>query len=440
MPGQSNAQPAGGNVALQPVAPVSVDPNISALVDALQPIQIRFRQQSSPLSVELDSDNFTANKLSASAKITNVGLGFRTITHWHMVFNLTNTNAAAQSVSLSPLFPYNLISRVQTQINGGAMVYNASGPGGLVAWLRKLRPSMRYDNVGGYGQAFPQALVQVTVGANGTVTNAIGKTVSGIASISVAGTTTSVLTVDFWTIEKYTLDRNSLLGALPLQNSATNATITYTLVPQFVGGAAASYLPFYNAGANTSVAIQSTSFAQSLYEFWSVPSDSGLYLPMISSSYQIQEDSGNTVASVAADALKYNIPRNMYLVAAHMLAYDTNGTLLPASAPDTTTNCIDPLRLQYNAGTIRVIQMGYSNWRARQYADYASDVRSLPGYYLWDGDATSESLSETDNAGWLDAYNAANPQIVGTLRSGVAVPLTFSLIREQVVDGNVQVV
>lgn len=425
---------------MQPVAPAHVDPNISALVDALQPMQTRFRQQASPMTVDLESKSFSSSVVSVQTRISSVGLGYRTITWWHLVFNLVNSAAAAQSISLSPLFPFNCISRTTVQINGGAMVYNASGVGGFLAAARKNRNALRFDTTGGFGPALSPAYVQVQVGTNGTATNATKPSLSGIASISVAASSTCVLTVDMWTQEKFALDRDSLIGALPLQNSATFAQLTYTLQPAFTGGATASSFPFYNAGANTTATLQNTSTVQSSYDFWSVPSDPALYADMIGNSYQIQEDSGNPAASNAADGLIYNIPRNMYLVAAHLLAVDGNSALLPVQAAEGSTSIISPLRLQYNAGTVRVVQMEYGRWRNRQFVDYGADRAIIPGYYLWDGEATSESQSQTDNAGWLDAYNAANPQIIGTLGSGIALPATFSLIREQIVAGAVSVV
>jgi hypothetical protein len=377
-----------------------------------------------------------------NTRIASVGLGYRTITWWHLVFNLVNSAGAAQSISLSPWFPFNAISRVQVQVNGGATVYNASGIGGFLAAHRRDRCHLRLTNKGGFGLAVDPAFVQVTVGANGTPTNSSGQAaLSGLSSISVAANSTCVLTVDFWTVEKYTLDRDSLIGALPLQNAATYAQITYTLVPAFVGGTTQSALfPFYNAGANISVSLASTSTVQSTYYFWSVPADSSLYADMIGNSYQTQEDSGLAIPSAATDGLVYNIPRNILLIAAHLLIYDGNGAPLPANAFQTSTNVLQSLRLQYNAGTVRVYQMEYGRQRAAQYIDYGADMKACAGYNLWDGDATAETNQQSDNAGWLDAYNAANPQIVGTLGAGVVSGAQFNLVREQLVVGAIQTV
>ena len=442
--GMTNSQPTGGMTAAQPIAPAAqtTDPNVVQLVEALTPVQQRFRQASSPMSVDLQALTFVAPNLSVNTRIASVGLGFRTVTAWHLVFNLVNANAGAQSISFSPWFPFNAISRVQVQVNGGATVYNVSGLGSFEAGHRRARNTKRLTTKTGVGLALDPSIVQINVGANGTVTNSTGENaLGGIASIQIAATSTCVLTVDFWTVEKFTLDRDSLIGALPLQNAATYAQITYTLVPAFVGGATQSALfPFFNAGANVSVNLASTSTVQSTYHFWSVPADSGLYADMIGNSYQIQEDSGIAVPSTATDALVYNIPRNILLIAAHLNVFDNNGAVLPANVNESAAslNFVASLRLQYNAGTVRVYQMEYGRHRFAQYIDYGEDYKTIAGYYCWDGEATSETNQQSDNAGWLDCYNAANPQIVGTLGANVVTPATFNLIREQLVVGAIQ--
>lgn len=434
----TNAVPQGGPTGLQPVAPTSVPINIADLVEQLTPIQARFRQQSSMLSTMLDQVQFNAGAGSSQKRrISSVGLGLGTITKWVLTFNVANTGAAAQTVAISPQFPYNVISRIETGINGGTAVFSAGGVGGLLVSARRKRGLLTPTVKGGFGPALNPALLSLVV-ANGTVTNTSEgvPSFSGIASISVAAGATAVITATFATFEKYCLDRATLIGALPLQNSSTFAEITYTLASSLVGaGANAATSPFYAPGANVAVTLAGggLSTAQSLYQFASVPSDPRLYLDMVSNSYQVQEQDGLQANATTTDALVYDIPRNAYLVAAHFVLNDNNGVYLPYAA-------VNPLKLRYNAGTIVVAVQEPVTWRAHQYHVYGEDFMDIPGYRLWDGEDTSDEIGVSDNMGWLDAYSAANPQLTATLASTVALPVTYNVIREQIVAGAVQVV
>src|SRR5216683_3305997 len=183
----------------------------------------------------------------------------------------------------------------------------------------------------GFGVALNKALVKVTNGANSTITN-VGNpgNFSGIASTSIAASATGVVTVDFWTVEKLCLDRQSLLGMLPLQNNSTYATLTRQVVNNAIGAGPNNHaFPFFTAGAvpgtltHTAVAT-----VTSTYDFWSVPSDPGLYQEMVQNSYQVQQQQSLAVSVTGAAALIYNIPQNQFLVAAHIWAFDTQGNLL----------------------------------------------------------------------------------------------------------------
>jgi hypothetical protein len=96
------------------------------------------------------------------------------------------------------------------------------------------------------------------------------------------------------------------------------------------------------------------------------------------------------------------------------------------------------LVLQYNAGSVVPVLQFNGRERAMQFADYNADVFQVPGYRLWDGDNTSESLTTTDDAGWVDAYSAATPQLVSDLDATVVVPITYNITREAIVAGAVQ--
>jgi hypothetical protein len=49
-------------------------------------------------------------------------------------------------------------------------------------------------------------------------------------------------------------------------------------------------------------------------------------------------------------------------------------------------------------------------------------------------------IQSADQAGWIDTYMAATPQLVGDITAGLLTPLTLSITRESVVAGAVQVI
>jgi len=434
---QSNPQPDAGMVATQPVPPPITPADIEALVEQLTPPVAKFREQSSPLKVALDQQSLNLGD-SKGIRIASVGLGVRVITHWSIVYNFINALAGAQVINVSNVWPYNHLKQTLIQINGGAQVYAADGLATLAVMTRNKPGTWEPTTGGGFGLALQKALVKVTVGANVTPTNSSGAgNFSGITSISIAASVTGVLTVDFWTVEKLALDRQSLLGMLPLQNNSTFALLTRQVVNNAIGAGPNNHaFPFFTAGAvpgtltHTAVAT-----VTSTYDFWSVPSDQGLYQEMVQNSYQVQQQQSIAVAVTGPAALIYNIPQNQFMVAAHLWGFDTQGNLVPADVGG-----LNLLRLVYNAQSIQPVSHFADRERAAQFMDYGDDRQFVGGYRFWDGEDTTELVQVADQAGWIDTYAAATPQLIGDVAAGLLTPLTYSITRESVVAGAVQVV
>ncbi len=433
---QSNPQPGATMVATQPVPPPITPADIEALVEQLTPAVAKFREQSSPLKVALDQQSLNLGD-SKGIRIASVGLGIRVITHWSVVYNFVNAATAAQVINVGNVWPYSHLRQTLIQINGGAQVYAADGLATFAVMGRNKPGTWQYNTGSGFGLALSKALVKVTVGANVTPTNTTIPTFSGIASISVAGSSTGVLTVDFWTIEKLCLDRQSLLGMLPLQNNSTFALLTRQTVNNAIGPGPNNHaFPFFTAGAvpgtltHTAVAT-----VTSTYDFWSVPTDQGLYQEMVQNSYQVQQQQSIGVAVTGPAALIYNVPQNQFMIAAHIWGFDTQGNLLPQDVGG-----INLLRLVYNAQSIQPVSHFADRERAAQFLDYDDDRQFVGGYRFWDGEDTTEMVQSADQAGWIDTYAAATPQLIGDIAAGLLTPLTFSITRESVVAGAVQVV
>lgn len=437
---RSNAQPAGGTTAQQPVAPNQTPADIAALVAELTPVAERFRAQSSPLESPLDNAAVVNGGAGGSlqTRITSVGLGYRIVSEHTVVVSLVNTAAGAVVVNLSNFFPYNLLQQTQIQINGGATVFSASGLGTLWTMARNKRGIFDLTNQGGFGFALSPALVRVSFNASATPTNvgAAGN-FTGVASVSVAATSTGTITVTFYTIEKLALDRESLLGALPLQNNSTFANMTRQVAGTILAAGPNNHkAPLFTAGAVPGTLTASLTWTvNSTYYYMSVPADPGLYQEMVFNSYQVQEQTNLTVGATGAGALSYDIPQNQYLVAAHLTLFDSAGNLLPVGGGG-----LSVVRLQYNAGAVIPVQKAANRDRAAKYLDYGDDRGWLGGYVFWDGEDTTEHIARADQMGWVDTYAAATPQINADVAAGIAVPISYNVCRESVVAGAVQVV
>lgn len=432
---RSNPMPAQGSAATQPVPPNQSPASVQELVDYLTPAISRFRSVSSPLTVPLDTITFGGLGDQKQVRIASVGLGER-IVSWHTaVINLANSNAGAQTVTFSAHFPWNLLANSAIQINGGETTYSASGRAGLAVWARDRNGFWQPYAPGGGG--LPPALVNMSVGANLTLnlqpaTAAAFTTFSGGLTVSVAATSNGNLTVNWATVEKLAHSRDTLLGALPLQNNSTYATLTRNSVGALSSTSATNQTtPFYNAGAQITATLTSYTVLQQ-YDFWGIPSDPSVYQPLIENSYQVIEAKGMTAAATGATAIAYNIPQNLYLTAAHVFANDNNGANLVAPTAFTR------MALQYNAGSVIPVVRFPERHRAMQYADYEGDLGLIPGYRLWDGHNTAELLPISDDAGWVDTYAAAEPQLVFDLAAATVTPVTYSVTREAIIAGAVQ--
>jgi hypothetical protein len=457
--------PMGGPTAQQAVTPIGnmTPADIAALVDQLVPAVQKFRASSTIEPATLNQSTWANQGDQVVTQIASVGLGIRVQSRHHFAITLKNAGTAAETVTLSSYFPYNLINNTSVSINGGATVYSASGPGGLVVAGRRKRGFFRLTGDSGVGPAMNPGQCLVNVGANGTITNSAAgdmpSQLSGIRSISIAGSSSCVITADFNTTEWFVLDEESFLGALPLQNNSTYAILTRTLAPTFVSTSADDMtFPFYIAGADVTVndgtAGHFTGNTAMQYHFASVPTDASLYTAIVSNSYQVVEQPG-ILGTAAVGGLTYNIPQNMYLVALHRFLKDGENSYVmfgngqagsqTARDPDsvylTAVNQSNKRVIQYNGGSvIPVVQFPYRT-RGRQHQQYDADLMALAGYLLWDGEDTSNDLqAATDNMGWIDCYNVASPQSVEDLGASINGTPSATFVREVVVAGSVSVV
>lgn len=406
----------------QQVIPV----DLAQLVDFIQPYISRFRDVSTPLNLMLDTKDLKIGS-TANYRISSVGLGERTVHKVTGSIKLVNTAASAQVVQLSPIFPLNIITSVNTQINGNTSISNASPFAYTLEMLRRNRDM-------GINPADARQ-ISVTAGANVTLTSGTG-TVSGYTSLSIAASQTGTLNFEFYFEVPYVYNRDTLIGLLPLQNNSTYATVTYGMAGAMLGTTPDSPLYVANAiPATLSYDSQNTIMnATSRYDFWSVPADFTTYQYLIMNSFQIIEQPGNTFSSTGTGALKYQFPLNSFLLAHYIVVRDSGGALV------NTKNVFSEVRLEYN-GNVYPFKTDMGIHEFIQYTDYGQNQFGRFGTVLWDGTDTSDRTNFSDSAGWVDLYNTSNPTFYGDVKPGsLTLPATYSTVRVQIVPSDVQII
>lgn len=428
---RSNSVQPGGNTQLQPTPPTEVTPEIAALLDELTPAVTKFRQASSMQNVNLDTVTMAAGA-DASIRIASVGIGVYTVTEYTGTFSLVNTAAAAQVLDISPLFPWNVITNTSVGINVGTVTYSADGPAGLMVAARARRTVLR-ESPNAYGLA--SAMVRVTAGANVTLTYGTSFSLSGVASLSVAATSTGVLTVTWYSLEKLAYSLDSMIGGLPLQNNSVYATLTRRTAPSLLGTDVNS--PFYVTGGVPATITATVSLQiKTEYWYWGVPSDPALYAAMVTNSYQVLQQTGLSTSSTGPGAITYNLPQNELLIATHL--FMNQGAQGAQSVVG--LGQYEQIIVQYNGGKVVPIAENQGRQRFRQYLVYGDDRQQVAGYAMWDGDDTSDEITDTDSSGWVDTYTAASPQLLLTLAGSVTTPVTYSVTRESIGQAQVAVV
>lgn len=413
-------------------AAISQNPNqqilpadLASLVDFMQPYISRFRDVASPMTLMLDSKTLQIGS-SSTFRISSVGLGESTVHKVSGTLALKNTAGSSQAIKFSPIFPLDLISSVNTQINGNTSVSNAS------PWAYTLESARRNRNFS--LNPCSKRVVRLTAGSDITLTAGSG-TVSGYTGATVAASKTGFLQFEFYFEVPYVYNRDTLIGFLPLQNNSTFATINYVAAPSLVGTTPAS--PIYiDTTVPATFSYDSTNSNINInprYDFWSVPSDFTTYQNLILNSFQIIELPGNTFSSTGSGALQYQFPLNSYLLAAMFVVRDKDGKLV------TTQDVFSEIRLAYN-GNIFPFKTDQGINVYKNFMDYGDNQFNEFGTVIWDGTNTSDRLNFSDSAGWVDLYNTSNPTFWGDVKSGsVLLPANYSFVRVQIVPTDVQV-
>ena len=429
---KSNSLPQGGPVSTQPVAPSLTPADIQAVANELQPVVTAFREQSTLIPTQLDD---TTLKLGSTVqnRIDSVGLGVFTVTEHSVSVKLANTATTSQTVNLSQWAPYNGILKTTVGVNGATSTYNASGIQGLLVAGRMVRGMFKgFAEGNGLSQAFQQNNISTATNVSSVVSSSIlNPSITGITSFDVTASSDATITFNFITVEKLAYSKDAPLGAMPLQNNQVFATINRTLAASLLGDTAQSMFYVSGGAPSTLTATLNSWTTKTEYDFWSIPANPALYSDFINNTFQVAEVDSFAVAVSGQSAFRYDLPDNMYLVALHFLGLDNNGKYLSFG------NSFTKAKISYNGDTVTPVNMYMNRLRAKQFQAYDADVNNIPGYVLWDGDDTSDNITQSDSSGWINLYSVSSPKFIADIATGQAMPLQYSITRETIIAGAV---
>jgi len=368
---------------------------------------------------------------TSSLQVRNTGLGQSIDIPVSGSISFVNSAVGAVALDFAPEFPFNLISRIGVQFNGQTNIISMTGYEALTMMAKRNKNVYvrRTGLTGAYAQLASRVTnvqASVTAGANATLT--AGDALCGYSSVSIAGSSTGVVNFKFNLRIDFTPREDLLLGVLPMQNNSVNALLQIDC-PSLVGTTKASPFSIANIPATLAASI-SASFVPE-YNFFAVPSGiDDIVKYLVSFSYQQISVPANTVSATGGEALQYTLPNNYLLMSMLATIRDGNGALIDAAS------VIDNPYLNYN-NTLQIDRRGMQSRLAIADRYYKAGVPFGPGQVMWDGTDLAIIPNSMLTAGWMNMYMANNPQWRMDVASGTTTPLSYSVLREQIVPAQV---
>jgi hypothetical protein len=379
------------------------------------------------------------NANQTSFAITNIGLGESMDLLVQGSISLANSQASPTVMTFSPIFPFDLISNILVQFNGQTVICSLSGYELLQIMSKRVKglflgeaPSIGTVNSQIYSR-IDRAYATVTAGANSTFT--AGNTITGETSVSIASSSTGIINFTMWLKLPFVMsDQGLLFGMLPMQNNSVQALVTLT-TPQIIGTTFPS--PIY--GSLTYITLAATNITCTpIWNFWAIPAvgSSQLYSYLCSHNYMLLSQTNNILAKTGAEALQYQFPNNYYLMSCFITLRDSTGALSDILS---TTAGLTNIMLNYN-GTARVDRRPQLDRLARDTMFYEAVPCGL-GVSFLDFTAGIAYESNTMNtAKWLDFYEANAPLLEADVQASYSTTGYYSVLREQLVPSQVQLV
>ena len=388
-------------------------------------------------------------------KINNIGFLKSTKAETNISFTITNTSGSPVTLNVAHDFPFSLISRVNSQFNGGTTTHSAT-PYSLFALDLKRNKGKKYNSFtrGGthlsnsialtaineyLNQALPEDLVFVSISGTGAPTFTAESwkfdSVSGLTAVTLPNNASITVTAHFTIPINYTYSDSLLYGLIPLQNNSVflETKLIANEVVSTYGSAC-----FYAANVT---GIDVSDYVGTVIphnEFFSVPSvqDGGveLYSELIRYNYIITDQNVNVNSSAPDDALSYIIPNNAYLSAILLTVRKTADKTLQE-----IKGILEKVFIDYNGtAVVRKNTLAYDLMKFA--TDYDGGLPFGYGQFLKD----FANIGGNENSGvwadFLDLYSANSP----TLKSGVTLPggspVDVLITREMIVPTSVNVI
>ncbi len=370
--------------------------------------------------------------------INNVGLGesLDLLITGEIELDATTESTGDLELTVSPEFPFNILSQINVQFNGQTVLVSLSGYELLGLMAKRYKDVLKNVGPSGgikYNQNLARADRTIAwITANDTnVTLNSGNTLTGIDKITIAKTKKSGIKFGMYLELPFVLRKDLLFGLIPMQNNSVYATVNLT-VPNVLGTTAAS--PLYTETIPATLVVTPSITCQPTYNFWSipVPNDKRLYQFLVSHSYMLLSQANNVMNKNGLESLQYNMPNNYYLLSLLLTMRDSNGALIDAYAN------VDNPYMSYN-GTVRVDRRDMATRTARQILN-SEGITSPIGQVLWDATDIAYLPNGTNTTKWLNMYQANNPQFIADIAANVGTPGSYSVLREQLVPAHVVVV
>lgn len=402
---------------------------------ALAAISERLMMASEKNNIMLNTETLTAGQ-ETHFQIQNVGLGHSLELLIEGSITIDNTDVVAQVINLAPEFPFNLVRQLQVEFNGQTTIANLNGYELLSVNAKRNKAEFLGRAASGVGGVFAQNTARVSstrawLTGDANLTVVAGNGLTGAATISVAAASIGVLTFGMVLELPFTLREDLLFGILPMQNNSVYSDVRIS-VPGLTGITAESPLSVAAAWPATA-AVTSAITVRPAYNFWTIPDSSlaGVVEYLAQHSYMLISQGQNAISATGAEAFRYNMPLNYFLLSMLFTLRDSTGALV--DIPSTLDNPF----LNYN-GTVNVGRKPIEMILAKQ-NQYYEGITTALGQFRLDQTDLNYLTNNLNQSKWLDMYQANNPNFTADLAAAMAIPGTFRALRETIVPASVKI-
>lgn len=433
--GQAVAAPPGQP---NPVPPVSVPSQLSVL--NANPLNAGLRDLTSSIEAQLQTVAFnTTTTSSYSVQLKNAALAYAVEAFISGTTKVTlgaSTTAGDNGggISLSPKFPFDLVSNVQFGINEIATVVNASAwllfQEQLACMLPGLDPRQQKQQMTFTGNQGPAAAVPATYYVTPTV---------GGSSITLSpggapyyNTTTATEEVDiawgFSLLIPFVNNFDEFLGLVPSASQDVQLAINYTFRSPLGSTANLPIQALSGAdltGTNATLTSHTGTISGEEYFLSSPPAgQESVYAVQAGTICQRFQQSITDIAT-GEDGAKYVAPQGAYLL--RMIA-----DLTLNNVPDTAD--VQTIKVVLNEFS-RPLTTSLQSYLNRYYRKYGR--LPDPGIFVWDGTYSSIVPNWGDSMDWINANVTIKPTFAFDISSSATIGTArLDVLRTQLVTPN----